>query len=211
MKVADGHADTNALATFYSWHESAYPREAMRMTYTSNHDQNAWEGTEYEEYGPAREAAIVLSVVGEGIPLIYNGQEVGNRRRLAFFEKDPIVWPADYALDEQGELYRRLFALKHQNLALQNGQWGGLMHKVENTAPTKVLSFFREKDGDRVFVALNLSGDEQVVTFSGVHHWGTYQNVSDERPAIVDADTTMTLSPWGWTVLARTQGPADRP
>lgn len=210
QKIAAGDADTSALFNFYSWNESAYPREAMRMTYTSNHDQNAWEGTEYEKYGPAREATIVLSVVGEGMPLIYNGQEVGNTRRLAFFEKDPIAWPARMTaetpmLDEQGELYRRLFALKHRNLALQNGQWGGRMHQVVNTAPTKVFSFFREKDGDQVLVAINLSGEEQTVTFSGDHHFGPYEDFWTGRSSLVDANTTMTLEPWAWRVLERTK------
>ena len=204
MKIADGDADANALFTFYSWNESAYPRESMRMTYTSNHDQNAWEGTEYEEYGPAREAAIVLSVVGEGIPLIYNGQEVGNRRRLAFFEKDPITWPADYVLDEQGELYRDLFALKHANRALWNGQWGGRMHSVINTTPTKVLSFFREKDGDKVLVAINLSGEPQTVTFSGSHHTGDYIDMAGGARVTVGRDASMILAPWGWRVLSHT-------
>jgi len=33
------------LFTFYSWNESAYPRQAMRLVGTTNHDANAWEGT----------------------------------------------------------------------------------------------------------------------------------------------------------------------
>ena len=200
-KIAEGHADTAALFTFYSWNESAYPREAMRLVGTTNHDANAWEGTEYERYGPMREAATVLSVVGEGIPMIYNGQEVGNTRRLKFFEKDPIIWPADYRLDEQGLLYQRLFQLKHSNKALANGQWGGRMHQVVNTAPTKVFSFFREKDGDKVFVAMNLSGESQTVTFSGVHHFGVYQDFTGNEAVTVNATTQVVLSAWGWRVF----------
>lgn len=196
--IAAGRADTGALFGFYSWNESAYPREAMRMTYTSNHDQNAWEGTEYEKYGPMREAAIVLSFTGEGIPLIYNGQEAGNRRRLAFFEKDPIVWKED----PQGDLLKRLVALKHAHPALANGQWGGRMHQVVNTAPTKVFSFFREKDGDKIFVVLNLSGEPQTVTFTDDHHWGAYRDFADDTAATIDGSTSMTLPAWGWRVLA---------
>jgi len=143
-------------------------------------------------------------VVGEGIPLIYNGQEVGNRRRLAFFEKDPITWPADYVLDEQGELYRDLFALKHANRALWNGQWGGRMHSVINTTPTKVLSFFREKDGDKVLVAINLSGEPQTVTFSGSHHTGDYIDMAGGARVTVGRDASMILAPWGWRVLSHT-------
>ena len=90
------------------------------MLFVSNHDHNAWEGTEFEKFGDALDAAIVLSVVGEGMPLIYNGQEAGNDRRLAFFEKDPIEWREH----PQGELYRRLFALKKANTALWNARLG---------------------------------------------------------------------------------------
>ncbi len=77
---------------YYAWNEKAYPADIMRMCFVSNHDKNAWEGTEFEQFGEALEAAIVLSVVGEGMPLIYSGQEAGNDKRLEFFEQDPIVW-----------------------------------------------------------------------------------------------------------------------
>jgi glycosidase len=205
QSIAAGRADTGALYGFYSWNDSAYPREAMRMTYTSNHDQNAWEGTEYEKYGPMREAAIVLSVTGEGMPLIYNGQEVGNPRRLAFFEDDPIQWPEGYELDSQGRLYQALFALKHANRALWNGQWGGRMYQVINTSPQQVFSFFREKDGDKVFVAMNLSAEPKTVTFSGPHHHGDYRDFASGEPVTVDGSTEMTLPAWGWRVLSRTE------
>jgi len=54
--------------------------------------QHAWVGTELEQFSDGLEMASVLSVVGEGMPLIHNGQEAGQPRRLAFFEKDPIEW-----------------------------------------------------------------------------------------------------------------------
>ena len=39
----------------------------MRMTFVSNHDKNAWEGTEFEQFGDGLKTAMVLSVIGEGI------------------------------------------------------------------------------------------------------------------------------------------------
>ena len=89
-EIAAGRKDANALYVYYSWNESAFPTGGQRMLFTSNHDKNAWEGTEYELFGDAREAATVLSFVGEGTPLIYNGQEAGNRKRLAFFSLSAI-------------------------------------------------------------------------------------------------------------------------
>src|SRR3546814_21190986 len=88
--IANGKADATALFGYYSENESEWPRDAYRMTYTSNHDQNAWDGTQFERFGPALQATIVLSVLGEGLRLIYNGQEAGNQKRLDFLEKDPI-------------------------------------------------------------------------------------------------------------------------
>src|SRR3546814_17591669 len=91
------------------------------MTYTSNHDQNAWDGTQFERFGPALQATIVLSVLGEGLPLIYNGQEAGNQKRLDFFEKDPIQWREH----QLGTLFHTLFALKHELSSLRNGKQNG--------------------------------------------------------------------------------------
>ena len=125
----------------------------MRMTFVSNHDKNAWEGTEFEQFGDALEAAIVLSVVGAGMPLIYSGQEAGNDKRLEFFERDPIVWREH----PMGELYRRLFALKRANTALANGRFGATMVRVVNTDPDRVFSFERHNDVDAVFAMFNLS------------------------------------------------------
>lgn len=84
--IVSGKAENLApLYVYYLWNESAYPREAMRMTGVSNHDMNAREGTPFERYGDGLKAAIVLSVIGEGIPMIYGGQEAGNTKRFAFF------------------------------------------------------------------------------------------------------------------------------
>ncbi len=162
-KIAMGQADLTSLFVYYSWNEKAFPHDAFRMTFVSNHDKNAWEGTEFEQFGDGLEAAIVLSVVGEGFPLIYNGQEAGNPRRLEFFERDPIAW-REHPL---GELYRTLFQLRKANSALWNGAWGARMIHVPNDAPAEVFSFVRQNARDKVFAVLNFSAQPQRVTFAG--------------------------------------------
>lgn len=171
QRIAAGQADVSGLARYYSWNESAYPRGAMRMTHVSNHDQNSWEGTPFERFGDALEPAIVLSVVGEGIPLLYSGQEAGNRRRLAFFDRDPIAWREHPV----GDLYRRLFALKHRTPALHNGAWGARMIRVPNTDPSRVLSFVRRDTGSAVFAVFNFSPEARTVSFADSLHHGPWQ------------------------------------
>lgn len=154
--IARGRADVTALYRYYSWNEKAYPDHALRMTHVENHDRNAWDGTQFELFGDALEAAVVLSVVGDGMPLLHNGQEAGNPKRLAFFERDPIEWRPH----PLGELYRSLFAFKHRTRALWNGAHGARMVRVPNDAEPRVLSFVRRGHHDAVLALFNFTGAE---------------------------------------------------
>jgi glycosidase len=199
QRIAAGAADVSALRVYYAWNEKAYPDNAMRMTFVSNHDKNAWAGTPFEQFGAGMEAAIVLSVIGEGIPLLYNGQEAGNSRRLAFFDRDPIVWREHPV----GELYTQLFALKKANSALWNGAWGARMVEVTNSAPAQVLSFVRENTQDKVFAIFNFSAQAQEVQFPAALVHGRYVDAfSDERVTVADG-FRLKLAPWAYRVFVR--------
>ena len=168
------------------------------MVYTENHDQNAWDGTEFERFGKALPDAIALSFVGDGIPLIYNGQEAGNPKRLKFFERDPIAW-SDHP---NNDLFKRLIAFRKAHPALWNAPWGATMTPVVNTAPLKVLSFVREKNGDKVFALFNLSGDPQTIGFSDGPSDGGYVDFADGSALTVTRATRITLAPWTYRILA---------
>jgi glycosidase len=196
-RIAMGKADVEALKVYYAWNDRFYPRDAYRMTFVSNHDKNAWEGTEYEQFGDALEAAIVLSVIGEGVPLVYNGQEAGSDKRLAFFDKDLIEWRED----PQGELYRTLFALKKAHRALWNGSWGGRMVRVPNSDETSVIAFVRAAEDDRVFAAFNLSPEPVTVTLGEGPQAGSWVDAFDGTPVALAVGDTLTLPAWGHRVL----------
>jgi hypothetical protein len=197
--IAMGRKNVSHLFTFYAHNEKEYPRDAIRMMFVSNHDKNSWEGTEYEQFGDGVETAIVLSVVGEGMPLIYNGQEAGLTRRLAFFEKDPIEWKSH----SMGEFYKKLFALKHENTALWNGHWGARMIQVPNNVPLKVLSFVRQNERDKVFAVLNFSAQPQTVSFREALYHGEYMDFFSRERVILNKATRMKLSPWEYKVYVK--------
>ncbi len=196
-KICQGDADVNGLYIYYSWNESAYPADAYRMTFTSNHDKNAWEGTMYEQFGDGLEAAIALSIVGEGMPLIYNGQEAGNDKRLEFFEKDPIQWKES----EIGELYKKLFALMKENTALWHGADGARMVKVPNSSELEILSFVRQNENDKVFAVFNFSNQEQKATFMDDFHLGNYTNYLTGETIEITAESAINLKPWDYRVF----------
>jgi glycosidase len=199
-QITAGQAkDLGGLSTYYSWNRGFYPPDIMRMTFLSNHDKNSWDGTEFEQFGKGLEAAMVLSVVGEGMPLIYNGQEAGNPKRLKFFEKDPIVWKAH----PNGDLYKKLFALKKKNTALWNAHWGAAMIPVTNSAPKKVLSFVRRNDTDKVFAVINFSGQAQAVTFKESVYQGKYTEYFGGQAVDLDAAAKVKVKPWGYLVFVK--------
>ena len=187
------------LINYYSSNESAYPPNSMRMTFVSNHDKNAWEGTEFEQFGKGLEPAMVLSAVGDGMLLIYNGQEAGNRKRLKFFEKDPIVWKTH----PNGDLYKQLIALKKKNTALWNAHWGATMIAVPNSHPDKVFSFVRQNDADKVFVVINFSDQPQTVTFKDSLYHGKYTNYFGGQAVELDASSKLSMKPWGYQVFVK--------
>lgn len=198
-QIARGKGDVSLLFVYYAWNDKAYPPNCMRMLFVSNHDKNSSEGTEFEQFGEALEAVIVLSVVSDGMPLIYNGQEAGNPRRLAFFEKDPIEW-CEHPL---GELYRRLFALKKANTALWNGAWGARMVQVTNTVPTRVFSFVRQNDADKVFAVFNFSPEPHAVAFDAGPYIGTYTDFFRQESITFTTTSRLELEPWGYRVFVR--------
>ncbi len=130
-----------------------YPAEAMRMSFTSNHDENSWSGSEFERFGDALEVMTALTfLMPRTIPLIYTGQEVGYDHSFAFFERDPLP---HYKPTRQSEVYRRLARLKHTQPALAAGERGGDMVEIDNNAKDCMMTFVRERGRSRVVAVLN--------------------------------------------------------
>ena len=108
----------------------------------------------------------------------------------------------DWRDHAQGELYRRLLALKKQHPALWNGAWGAPMERVTNDHEATVLAFVRSRGQDRVFAAFNFSATEQVVTLSDVPHPGRYQQALDGGNDVeIASGHPLRLSPWAYVVL----------
>ncbi|QUL38175.1 alpha-amylase family glycosyl hydrolase [Erythrobacter sp. JK5] len=195
--VADG-SGAGAVRGYYATQETTWPRAAYRMTYTDNHDQNSWDGVASQIYGPAYEAAIALSFVGPGMPLIYNGQEADLDRQLAFFEKDEIEWKKG----RYDGLFRQLIALRTEERALWNGEHGAPMVDVPSDASADVLSFVRGAKGERVFGVFNLSPRAQSVGFERARHHGHYVDaLSGEAATFGENDEPLALAPWGYRIF----------
>lgn len=194
--VKDG-SGAGAMRGYYTGQSETWPQAAMRMVYTENHDQNSWDGVAATIYGPAYEAAIALSFVGSGLPLIYNGQEADNDRQLAFFERDPIAWREG----RYDTLFRKLIALKTAHRALHNGRYGAGMVEVPTNQTADVYAFTRGAAGERVFAVFNLSPRPHNIAFSHERHHGGYTDALSGAAASFGGGEMLALPAWGYRIF----------
>src|SRR5690554_720691 len=127
--VAQGVEDVDSLRASFNRMIDRFAPDAIPMFFTSNHDENSWNGTEFERMGEAVRSFAVLTYMLPGMPLIYSGQEAGFDHRLAFFEKDEIDWsdPQDFS-----SFYSALNRFKKEQKALQAPGRSGEMNEIVN-------------------------------------------------------------------------------
>ena len=180
-----------------------YPREAMRLSFTSNHDENSWSGSEQSRFGRALEVMTAMTfLMPSTMPLIYTGQEVGYDHSFAFFDRDPIpeeLYKEGYAT----ELYRRLADLKHSQRALDSGERGGDVIEIENNAKDCMMTFVREVDGSRVVAIVNLSPYTIHADFRTGIYAGKYRDAISGERVILDEHVERDIAPWHYQILVK--------
>ncbi len=177
--------------------DSLYPADAMKMLFTTNHDENSWNGTVYERYGDGHKAFFVLCATYEqGMPLVYSGQEAGLSHRLEFFYKD-TVRGENRSLEA---FYSATLKMKDSNPALFNAPEGGEMIKIPTSNDADIYAFYRQKDDNVVTVFLNLSDSAQAVTYSGLPSM-TYEEVYTGNVINLADEGEMELGAWGYMVF----------
>ena len=178
--MAQGRKTVADLKDYIARDAARFPKEAYRLMFTSNHDENSWSGTEFEREGAAANACAVLCFTLPGSqPLIYTGQEIGLSRRLEFFEKDPIT---DWSANEYTTFWKKLVDLKHDNPALAAGEKGGPIEYID--APDGVIAFSRQVKGNTVIVAANFGVTPEEPVISSEAEGGVEKSeATDNRPA----------------------------
>lgn len=155
-KIKAGKALAQDLVSIVVANRRFYPRNYLPLNYIENHDQKrAAEIMGIEGTKPA--AAFIFTI--PGIPLIYNGQEIGETRYLSLFDWEPMDW--DIALNacrgkkaqELQQYYRTLIKLRKDNPVLTDGE----IVPVVNDNPDKVASYMMVSEKDILLVVLNFS------------------------------------------------------
>jgi len=197
--IASGKKKGADLAGFFEKEKKEYTPNDIRMNFTSNHDENTWNGTEFERLGKGSQAFAVMCQLVPGMPLIYTGQEAGMNKRLRFFDKDTVNWKPYVMRD----IYTRLNKLKKINKALWNGLNGGELKSV-NCGNADVFAFTREKENNKIFAVFNFSGKTQKVKITSDAIAGKYKNSLEKGSAqTITGSYEAELQPWQYKVFSK--------
>lgn len=196
-KVAQGEMPLDSLVSAMIRDQSRFPKEAYRMMFTSNHDENSWNGTTEERMGDYHKLMSVLSfTLPNSFPLIYSGQEAGLNKRLSFFEKDTIIWNES----EMTAWYQKLTKVKHNVPMIWNGTAGAPLESISQA--DGMLWFNRKNEkGDLWFIG-NFSEEPKTVG-ADVLPEGSYGYLFREtdKPIEFDANTSIELGAYEFVVF----------
>jgi glycosidase len=176
-------------------YEKKFPADALRLFFTSNHDENSHSGSEYERLGDAAKLFAVFSILWKGIPLIYSGQEIPVKRRILFFDKDPIDWSAKPLLHD---FYKKLLSVRTVNPAMK-----GELFRIATTDGGHILSFMHKNGDNEILVLLNLSPEKTSFVITDERVSETYADIFNEIEMVISDAVKFKMEPWGFLVLEK--------
>lgn len=181
--IAQGKAGKSELIAYVEKSREEYPAEALRLSFTSNHDENSWAGTEFARMGEAWKAMSVLCYTLPGSePLLYTAQEIGYDHSFEFFEKDPVpaaLWK-EGARKSYTSFYAGLMDLYQRHEALNRPE----------------ASFELLPSADDVFAFRKVYGQDTVLVELGLKSPWDYKINTDDHMARVE--------PMNWWVGMKT-------
>ena len=183
------HSSISELIDVLYQQNKPFPSHIKQLYFTSNHDENSWNGTEFEKYGIYSKALAVFSFFyPNGVPLIYSGQEVANNKRLHFFDKDEIDWNSQTNLMD---FYQRLSLARKQLMVNDTLEFIPFEEKI--------LAFKRGADSAFVYVFLNI--DDKLIEINPPLPQGVYYDIFDEAQSEIKSQVSVQLTPGDFLVL----------
>ncbi|MFR9651434.1 MAG: alpha-amylase family glycosyl hydrolase [Rikenellaceae bacterium] len=202
VDVARGNRRADALRD-YLYNDVQYPRWTMRMLFTSNHDENSWQGTEHSRFGRSLDVMQLFAFVApKGMPLIYTGQEVGYDHSFEFFERDPIL-VQNYIANFYTHFFMKLTELKHNFSSMRAGEQGGVWNTINNNAEDCLLILVRESGDDRVIAIMNISPYAIEAHYNTGIYAGDYTDHFTGDRERLESSVSETMLPWSFKVLTK--------
>lgn len=194
-KIAAGATNALAIDSVLARQDSSFPAGAIRMYFTSNHEENSWNKADYGTMPGLKHApfAVFTQTMRNSLPLIYSGQEEPVTDSISFFYKNPIR----FGKFARSKFYSTLLHLRASNPALATD---ASFTKVNVGEEKALYAYVREKDGHKIVVILNLSAKEQTITINDAALAGNPLNVFMGTKEKLTVGHSFNIEPWGYII-----------
>jgi glycosidase len=173
--------------------EYEYASAGQQMVrYLTNHDVNGSDGTPLQLFGGERGsmAAFVIVAYMDGVPFIYNGQEVGMTTRLVFpFTRTKIDWTPDPPVTAE---YKRIIAFRNASKAIRRGT-------LTSFSSADVCAFLKQAGREKVLVLSNLRNKAVSFSIPGNLTGSKWKNVFNHQISTLGA--SIDLPPYTYLVF----------
>ena len=177
-----------------------FPKGALHLRFTDNHEVTR----AVVRYGmDGALASQVMMLMLDGVPLFYNGMEVGDATESsdpALFEKMPVFWQPG-GRPPLRDIYRDVIKLRKHYGALNNGD----VDWPDNTASGEVVSFLRRDAKDEFLVLINLSSRHVAgsVTLESAKGFEPVAITGRPKPSVDATLPDFSLDGFGWVIYHR--------
>jgi len=188
-----------------TWEEiaGARPAGARFIRYIDNHDiaNDAWYNRIERSWGfSGVNAALVMCFTMDGVPFLYNGQEIADTARHSIFGKMAVNWEGANSLagKMRFDFCRLLCRLRKSEAALTSGdfQW------IDTDQPRAVLAYLRTSENEKVLTIINLSKTPQKVNIrkSGLSQNPTFKPLMSDRIIRGDVSHGFEIGEYGYWI-----------
>jgi len=197
--VLKGSASATAIRQVLEQERAKFPRGAIHMIFSDNHDESR-AIARFGERGALAASALVHTL--EGVPLLYDGMESGDTTESgapALFERLPIFWANVERRPQFATFYRQMIELRRQHRALTRGD----LEWARNSDEQRIVSFVRRDRNEELLVAINTTNRP----FSGTIEVANASSFKDVTPDSISKEhvalRALTLDSWGIRIFRR--------
>jgi glycosidase len=194
-RIAKEQRPAFALDSVINKHDTTFAKNALRLYFTSNHDENSWNLADFGTMPGLIHApfAVITQTMKRSLPLIYSGQEEPFLDSLKFFVKDTITF-GNYA---RAPFYTTLLNLRINNAALASN---ATFTKIASSNDAAIYAYARQSGNKKVVVITNLSSKPQQFKLMNDLVNGKAMNVFSKKIETLDKANAMNLDAWGYLV-----------
>jgi glycosidase len=197
--LAKGKTTKSQMLNALSSSDVIPPAKGFKINYTNNNFVSDVLGSDVTRLGAAVKTAAVLNFTAPGVPMIFNGQEIGLSTSLKLTDKTRLNYPSSSTIAAFSKFYKSLISLRSKNASL--GLVGTSFNALSTTS-NSVVAYVRAYGNNRVIVIANLSSKPTKASVSVNGAAAKYFNLSTGKSTSVGRLLKVSLPKFGNLVLS---------